>query len=121
MNKREVGSFYEKQAAEYLKTQGYVILAQNFYTHFGEIDIVAREGRTFVFVEVKYRKNSGSGYPQEAVTARKKNRMIQSAKYYLYRYGNYDREDMDCRFDVIAILGTKLTHIKHAFEVTERC
>lgn len=56
MNKREIGSRYESMAADYLTSQGYEILARNYQNHRrGEIDLVAREGRFLVFIEVKYR------------------------------------------------------------------
>ena len=52
-NKRKIGTEYEKKAAEYLRQQGFLILEQNFYSRFGEIDIIAKDGRYFVFIEVK--------------------------------------------------------------------
>lgn len=112
MNKRECGAVWEEKARAYLCSLGYEILAHNFYTHFGEIDIVAKDGDMLVFVEVKYRADTGRGYPQEAVNARKQQRIRKSAEYYLFRHGY---ADCPCRFDVIAILGNELTHIKDAF------
>lgn len=113
MNQRQTGAAYEEKAANYLISQGFRILERNFYTHFGEIDIIAEEGDALVFVEVKYRRNLTNGYPQEAVTSGKKRKIILSARYYLYRTR---REDCICRFDVIAIVGEEITHIKDAFE-----
>ena len=57
VNKRKVGTDYEKQAAEYLKKKGLKILEQNFYCRMGEIDIIAKDREYLVFVEVKYRRN----------------------------------------------------------------
>ena len=68
-NKRQTGSFYEDRAAEYLESIGYDILCRNFYGKGGEIDIVAKDNETLVFVEVKYRSSVRYGFPEEAVTA----------------------------------------------------
>lgn len=113
MNQRQTGAAYEEKAANYLMSQGFRILERNFYTHFGEIDLIAEEGDILVFVEVKYRRDLKNGYPQEAVTPAKRRKIVRSAQYYLYRTR---REDCICRFDVIAIVGEEITHIKAAFE-----
>ena len=55
MNRRKEGAYYENLVAEYLKTQGYEILEKNYRCRIGEIDLIAKEGETLVFVEVKYR------------------------------------------------------------------
>ena len=113
MNKREKGTVYENMAASYLEEKGYQILEKNFYSHFGEIDLIAKKEEVIIFVEVKYRKSTQKGYPQEAVTAQKCRRIIKSAQYYLCRCG---MTECTCRFDVIAILGDKITHIENAFD-----
>ena len=112
-NKRQTGSFYEDKAAEYLESIGYDILCRNFYGKGGEIDIVAKDNETLVFVEVKYRSSVRSGFPEEAVDYRKQYRIRKTAMLYIARNG----KSFDCpiRFDVISILGTKITHIKDAF------
>lgn len=104
MNKRAEGSIHEAEAASYLEKNGYQILEHNYRCRQGEIDLIARDGRYLVFVEVKYRKDLGSGYPEEAVDRKKQQRIWQAARYYLYRhrYG----EDTPCRFDVVSIIGT---------------
>ena len=114
MNKRKKGFEYERKAAIYLKKIGYEILEQNFYTFFGEIDLIAREKNTIVFIEVKYRNSIKSGYPQEAVTFQKRQKIIKSAEYYLYKNRITEKP---CRFDVIAIIGEEFMHIKNAFEL----
>ena len=58
MNKREKGTVYENMAASYLEEKGYQILEKNFYSHFGEIDLIAKKEEVIIFVEVKYRKNT---------------------------------------------------------------
>ncbi len=113
MNKRNIGRAYEDKAAEYLEGIGYEILERNFYTHFGEIDIVAKDGKTIVFVEVKYRKSVSEGMPEEAVNAGKQKRIYNSARYYLYK--KQIGEDTECRFDVVAILKNEIRLYKNAF------
>ena len=62
-NRRRTGQLYERKAAAYLSACGYSILETNFYSHHGELDIIAKDGDTLVFVEVKYRKDTSMGYP----------------------------------------------------------
>lgn len=115
VNKRKVGTNYEKQAAEYLKKKGLKILGQNFYCRMGEIDIIAKDGEYLVFVEVKYRRNESCGSPLEAVNVKKQKRICRAASYFCVRYGY--RMDMSFRFDVVAILGNgEITHVENAFE-----
>ena len=113
MNKREQGSHYETMAAEYLKNKGYEIISQNFFSKNGEIDIIAKDTDTIVFCEVKYRSNTRYGLPEEAVDYRKQDKIRKTAAYYLYR-NNFPVETR-VRFDVIAVLGEKITHIEDAF------
>ena len=114
MNKRALGTAYEKRAGEYLEEKGYQILSYNFRCRFGEIDLIARDDPYLVFVEVKYRANGASGMPLEAVD-RKKQRIISNvASYYCMTHGV--REDMPVRFDVVAIMGEEITHLRNAFE-----
>lgn len=112
-NKRETGSLYEKKAAEYLKQCGYQILTMNYRCRIGEIDIVARDGKYLVFVEVKYRTDAREGLPQEAVDYRKQRTICKAADYYCMTHGSYG--NTPCRFDVAAVLGDTITLIKNAF------
>ena len=82
MNKRAVGTAYEKLAGEYLRQQGYEILEYNFRCRMGEVDIVAKDGEYLVFVEVKYRSSGRSGSPLEAVDRRKQRIISKVASYY---------------------------------------
>ena len=113
MNKREAGSRYETYAAAYLKEKGYQIVERNFRSRAGEIDLIGREGRYLVFVEVKYRRDGQTGHPEEAVNVRKQNRIFRAAQYYpsLKKYP----QDTPCRFDVLAVEGTEVRLIKNAF------
>lgn len=115
MNKRRVGTDYEDRAEVYLKEKGFQILERNFHSRNGEIDIIARDGRYLVFVEVKYRKNTASGSPLEAVTANKQKRICRTSSYYCLRYGY--GTDTPCRFDVVAICGEEeILHVENAFD-----
>lgn len=112
-NNRKIGAKAEEIACWFLKQQGYEILDRNFYTKVGEIDIIAREEHTLVFVEVKYRKDDKKGYPAQAVDARKQQKIRKSAMYYLKK--NHLSFEQPIRFDVVEILGKKIRVIKHAF------
>ena len=113
MNKRQTGADYEALAARWLQEQGYEILEKNYRCRQGEIDLIARDGRYLVFIEVKYRKGSRAGHPAEAVDVRKQRRISRSAAYYCYEHRI--PETQACRFDVIGILDGKTEHIKDAF------
>lgn len=112
-NRRQVGSVYERQAEEYLRSQGYRILCRNYRCRTGEIDLVARERGYLVFVEVKYRADAKKGMPQEAVDIHKQQRICRVSDHYrmIHRYG----DDIPCRFDVVAILGDDVVLIRDAF------
>lgn len=114
ISNRRKGTQYETKAAEYLKAQGFEILQKNFSSRFGEIDLVAREGRYLVFVEVKYRATARGGHPLEAVDAGKQRRIRKTADFYCLRYGY--GEDTPCRFDVVGIIGEEMIHVRNAFE-----
>lgn len=110
---RSLGMAFEQQAAEFLKEKDYQILTANFRSRYGEIDLVARQGKYLVFVEVKYRKDIRGGHPLEAVNLSKQRKICRTAEYYCLRYGY--GEETPCRFDVIGILGTEMIHVEHAF------
>ncbi len=113
MNKRKTGSVYEQAAAGYLEAKGMHLVARNFRTRGSEIDLIARDGKYLVFIEVKYRSNAKKGYALEAVDMRKQRSVIAAAKAFLHRHRL--AEDTPCRFDVIGIDGEKITHIENAF------
>ena len=95
-----LGKLGEDLACVELKRQGYAILARRYRTRSGEIDIVARDGETTVFVEVKARDGDRCGDGADAVTAWKQRRVANMAVDYLSRYHLHDRP---CRFDVVAV------------------
>lgn len=113
MNKRKVGSIWEDKAAKYLEEMGYKIICRNFYTYFGEVDIIARDGDTMAFIEVKYRAGSQMGIPEEAVDIKKQKRIYKSAQYYMYKY--FGGANIPCRFDVVAIFKNQIRLYKNAF------
>lgn len=112
-NKRETGSFYEKQVGLYLERKGYEILEYNYRCKNGEIDIIARKDSCIVFCEVKYRKGNDVNIPLEAISIQKQRKISKVALYYLTRHHLLDTE---CRFDAIGIAGEKIVHIENAFE-----
>lgn len=111
-NKRNIGKYYETMASEYLARQGYEIICHNYYSKFGEIDIIARDHEYIVFIEVKYRKTKQFGYPREAVTYQKQRHIIRTAQYFLLTQIG---KEASCRFDVIEILDNQITHLVAAF------
>ncbi len=114
-----LGKRGEKLAAQYLRRLGYKIVAQGDRSSFGELDIVAVDGRTVVFVEVKTRHSHEAGHPAEAIDLEKQRRLARVALAYLKRHGL-----LECaaRFDVIAITWPEgsgrptIEHLKNAFE-----
>ena len=112
-NQRTVGSRYEQEAAAFLNQKGLDIVEQNYRCRVGEIDLIARDGETLVFCEVKYRYNGGTGDPAAAVDYRKQNQIRKVAMYYLMK--NKLSEWTPCQFDVIAFEGEKMTHLENAF------
>ena len=91
------GASAEALAADYLTRRGLTIVERNFRTRFGEIDLIARDGRTLVFVEVRLRRSARFGGAVESITARKRARLVAAANGYLLRLGRLP----PCRFDAI--------------------
>lgn len=113
MNNRKVGDLYELKTCEYFESIGYKILQKNFRGKRGEIDVIAKDGDTIVFTEVKYRTTNALGYPEEAVSPTKQNTILGVANYFLLRYG---LTNVKCRFDVVAHYSDgSFKHYKNAF------
>jgi putative endonuclease len=106
----------EQVAARHLKRCGYLILARNYRAAGAEIDLVALDGSTLVFVEVKFRAGSGFGTPGEAVDLKKRERIRRAARGFAEWRGV---PDLPARFDVVALSGagrfSRLELIKDAF------
>ncbi|WP_415982369.1 YraN family protein [Anaerostipes caccae] len=111
-NHRKTGMEKEETACRFLLTQGYEVIERNFYSRYGEIDIIARDGQYLVFAEVKYRRSTAFGYPGEAVDRRKQQKIHKTAEYYLFCRGMFERPAL---FDVVEIIGKKIRVIKNAF------
>jgi putative endonuclease len=116
----DLGRRGEEAAALYLASLGFRILERRFRTAAGEIDIVAREGDTLAFVEVKARSSVSYGRPAEAVGGRKRARLLRAAALYLLGHGG---PDQSCRFDVVEILepasgGLRVRLIRDAFQAS---
>lgn len=94
------GKFGEDLACRELESRGYEILARRYRRRGGEIDIIARDGQTTVFIEVKAREGSDFGEPAEAVTPWKRRRICQIALDYLARH---HLAESPCRFDVVSV------------------
>ena len=97
---RQIGQQNEKLAAEHLRAHGYTIMARNWRCATGEIDIIARQDETLVFVEVRSRSGSTTAAALETIVRRKQHKLIQLAHEYLAHHG---LEDADWRIDVIGI------------------
>jgi putative endonuclease len=91
----------ENLACDALARQGYAVLARRYRTRAGEIDIVARDGETLVFVEVKTRTSERFGPPAEAVTWWKRRRIVSMANWYLSAHRLHG---CLCRFDVVTVM-----------------
>jgi len=114
-----LGDRGENMAAKYLRTQGMKIIVRNFRTDVGEIDIIAREGKTLVFVEVKTRVDDDPT-PEQQVNSVKQHQITKAARTYLARYGV---PQPPARFDVVAIVWPqgrqpRIRHTPAAFEAT---
>lgn len=114
LNKIELGKKGEEIAVKFLKYEGFEIIEQNYRYGKGEIDIIARDpsDNYLAFVEVKTRQNLDYGEPEYAITKNKQRQIRKIAELYLY---DKEIEELDCRFDVIAILLEDINNpsIKH--------
>jgi putative endonuclease len=119
MSNKTLGNFGESLARDYLKTRGYRILEENFRNKLGEIDLIAQDGKTVCFVEVKTRQTLEQGQPYESVTPWKIRKLSQMATFYLKH--KFHALEIPARFDVISIVqdrsgSANVQHIKNAFD-----
>jgi len=116
---KQIGERGERQAKDFLISNNYKILETNFHSPYGEIDIIAVDHGTLVFIEVKTR-SSDLESALNSISISKRKKISKTADYFLSK--NHNLEDMFTRFDVIAILKgnthTSLKHIKEAFVTT---
>jgi putative endonuclease len=111
----EIGTIGEQIALKYLQELGYEIILTNWQYKKYEIDIIAVDNNTVVFVEVKTRTNNVFGNPEDALTIAKQKQLIEGADYFL----NEKELDMECRFDLITVIDPlglkKLEHYENVF------
>ncbi|MBV2123211.1 MAG: YraN family protein [Candidatus Thiodiazotropha sp. (ex Ctena orbiculata)] len=109
------GEAAEQQAVDYLSRRGLKLVTRNFRCKVGEIDLIMREKRTLVFVEVRYRQSDDYGSALESITPSKQRKLLAAANLYLQK----NQIDQACRFDVVAINGSankRTTWIKDAIQ-----
>ncbi|MEI6125470.1 MAG: YraN family protein [Pseudomonadota bacterium] len=118
-SRKKLGERGEEIAIGFLKKNKYKILNKNYRCPFGEIDIIAQQGKTLSFIEVKTRSSELFGAPQEAVHLQKQKKISRAALAFIQRY---QLEDRAARFDVITVKllpgGVTVDLIQNAFELT---
>lgn len=98
--RKRLGASGERLAASWLEARSYAIVARNWHCAYGEIDVIAEHGGELVFVEVKTRRGTRMGAPEEAVTLSKRRKLLAAAQTYL---AERDMEQRPYRIDVIAV------------------
>ena len=115
----DFGKEAEETAVEFLKEKGYNILSRNFRVKLGEIDIIAKDGQTICFIEVKARHSQECGFPEEAVERRKQRQIAKAAFCYLKENNLFESQ---ARFDVVSLLYNgnlpQIHLIQDAFELS---
>lgn len=115
LSHRHKGHAIEALAERWLSQQGLTLAERNFTLRGGEIDLIMWEGSTLIFIEVRYRFDSGHGSGAESITASKRRKLLRTAEFYLQQqFGN---KPPYCRFDVLSGSGDPITFdwIKNAF------
>lgn len=116
-NKREIGFKFEDIVKKFLEKEKILFVENNYYTKYGEIDLIFLEKstKTLVFIEVKYRKNNNYGEAVEIVSKKKQERIIKSSQVYIFK----NKWKGNVRYDVVGITGNGLKNdinwIKNAF------
>lgn len=116
--RKETGRLGEELALDYLLDKDYQLVAKNYHCPLGEIDLIVFKDKIMVFVEVRTRRSTRFGLPEESIRHAKKDRIRRVAQYYLK---NHYKTDIPVRFDVLTvILGAKekvnsINHIEAAF------
>jgi len=115
----DLGNYGEQLALKKIKRLGYKKIIRNYRCPLGEVDLIARDGDTLVFIEIKTRKEKSIGYAKEAVDARKQQQLSKAALAYMK---SNDCSDARARFDVVAInlrrnSAPQIEVVKNAFEL----
>ena len=113
MNKREVGGRQEEKACRYLTDAGLSILERNWRVRIGEIDIIAKEGETICFIEVKYRSGKRYGGASYAISAAKQEKIRKVAQWYIASHKL--PQEASYRFDAVLIDGEEIKYIRNAW------
>ncbi len=121
-DRSQLGKRGEEAACRFLRKNKYKIVERGYRSPHGEIDIIAYDRKVLVFVEVKTRRSTEFGLPEESVNWRKQQRMRKISQHYLYRH---KLQGVDCRYDVVSIdLSAqdeeRVTLIKNAFQLMDR-
>ena len=115
LSRQQKGARYELMARRYLEQKGLVFVAANVRYRVGELDLIMGDGRQWVFVEVRYRRDARFGGAAMSITWRKQQKLLRSAALWLAaRNASFDT--VDCRFDVVAITGQQLSWLPDAFQ-----
>ena len=104
---KQIGDEWEEKSKTFLETQKYAFVTQNYRCGRNEIDLIFKFQNTLIFVEVKYRKNSTYGNPEEFVDRAKLERVMEAAENYIYKT-DWQGE---IRFDIVAITGHSIQHL----------
>ena len=116
LSSRRRGQHYEDYALAYLERQGLKLLKRNYHCRAGEIDLIMRDGKTLVFVEVRYRKDAQFGGAAASITAQKRQRLYNTAANYLQRHPHTQA----CRCDALLLQGSdsnlNLQWLQHIFD-----
>lgn len=118
LNKNNAGLEAEKLAATFLANHGLKLVMQNYHCRYGEIDLIMKDAKTLVFVEVKLRSNNQFGGAAVSITQQKQQKLILTAQHYLQAQAQIMGEPV-CRFDAILMNKADLQHIewiRNAFE-----
>ena len=116
MNRRGFGTDGEYAVSDFLTGQGYRVTDMHYRRGPGEIDVIARQGETVVFVEVKRRTDARFGAPAEAVDGLKRSRIARTALLYLQQKGLMDAP---VRFDIVELTPGQIRHIPNAFDASD--
>jgi putative endonuclease len=115
---RKAGAVFEERACSELERAGLRLLARNYTTRYGELDLVMRDGDVIVFVEVRHRVRAGHGDALASITATKQTRLIQTAELWLADHAKHAHRA--CRFDVVSYDGpvdnARMNWLQSAFE-----
>lgn len=119
MLSRTKGDKVERFVEAYLKKQGLKTIERNFYSRYGEIDLIMQDQKHLVFIEVRFRANTSHGSGAESVNYVKQQKIIKTAHFFLQQAKKY--QQLDCRFDVVSVTLTNKSlsadWLKNAFQL----